>query len=117
MVLGSESLELRTAGAWALMRLGVIEGTADAIVSTLAQDETYMPSILIDLYRRAPDAVRPAIERGLRSGTVRQREVLTWIVAVLHDPALVALVDPLRNDEQERVRNAASYAVSALDIL
>jgi HEAT repeat protein len=113
-MLGSASFELNRAAAYALTRLGQVEATADAVVSLLHYEDVFLPSMLIDLHRRAPAAVVPAIARGMQRGTAKQRETLSWIAAALHDPALVPFVEELRTDREERVGAAAAWAGAAL---
>jgi len=99
----------------ALVKLGRARECVEGLIAGLDQDDTHLPSLLIDLYRRNPDAVRPAIRDGLVGGTAKQREVLAYVTAVLNDPSLTAALADLREDSSDRVRAAAAWALVSLD--
>jgi HEAT repeat protein len=101
--------------AFALVQLGRAQEAVDTVIAALDQDDTYFPSILIDFYRRDPDAVRPAVQAGLVGGTPRQRETLAYVSAVLRDPGLTIALMDLREDTDPRVRAAAAWALESLN--
>jgi hypothetical protein len=100
-----------TMAAYALMQLGRTEDTAERVIDLMKADDTFMPSILIDLYRRDPQAVRPVFQEELRHGTPKQRETLGWVGAVVRDPALMPILERLCFDGYEPVRKAATFSV------
>jgi HEAT repeat protein len=99
----------------ALTRMGRAREAVDLLVAGLDQDDTYLPSLLIELYRVEPDAVRPAIRDGLVGGTAKQRETLAYVTAVLRDPELAETLADLREDSSPRVRSAAAWALESLE--
>src|SRR5262249_9227882 len=115
MMLGQNDLGMKTVAAWSLAQIGVAEGTADAIIAMLRDDDMFLPSILIDLYRKDPATVRAAINRGLKTGFPKQKETLSWIAAVLRDPELRPALEDVSEGSDPRARDAASFALEAMD--
>jgi HEAT repeat protein len=107
--------DLSTVATLALVKLGRAQECVEELIAGLDLDDTYLPSLLIDLYRRDPDTVRPAIRDGFVGGTAKQREVLAYVTAVLHDPKLTEALTDLREDSSPRVRVAAAWALDSLD--
>jgi HEAT repeat protein len=112
--LEAQDLGMSTIATYSLMKMGQVEDTADELVAQLDRDDTYLPSILIDLYVANPDQVRPVIIGGLQGGTPKQRETLSYIAAALHDPALIPPLEELQFDTDPRVQRAATWAVQVL---
>jgi HEAT repeat protein len=110
----SDNIGLNMVGVYALMRLGQVQKTAAGVVKFMRDDDTYMPSILIDLYRRDPDTVRPLIAHALRHGSGKQREMLAWVAAVLRDPAFMPILERQCFDGYEPIRKAAAWSVETL---
>jgi hypothetical protein len=99
-----------TMAAYALMQLGRTEDTAERVIDLMKVDDTFMPSLLVDLYRRDPDHVRPLIEEEMRHGTGKQRESLAWVAAVVRDPAFMPIMERQAFDGYEPVSKAAVFA-------
>lgn len=110
----SDNMGLIMAGVHSLIRLGEVQKTATAVVGFVKGDDAYMPSILIDLYRRDPDTVRPLIAEALRHGTATQRETLAWVAAVLRDPAFMPILERQCFDSDATVRKAAAWSLDTL---
>lgn len=106
---------LNIVATFALTKLGRATEAVDTLVAGLDRDDTYLPNLLIDLYRVDPDAVRPAILSGLVGGTAKQRETLAYVSSVLRDPALTAVLPDLREDTSPRVQAAAAWALETLE--
>jgi HEAT repeat protein len=103
-----------TTAVYALARLGTTEEITQRVIDLMKWEDTFMPSILIDLYRDAPERVRPLIEEELRHGTGKQREMLAWVAAVLRDPAFMPMLKRQCLDGYEPVRKAAAWALEML---
>jgi len=84
-------------------------------VAAFDVDDTYAPSILIDLYDRDPNAARAAIRNGLETGSAATRATLSWVVAAVHDRTLTDAVADAGDDADERVREAATWSVGWLN--
>ena len=70
-ILENRTPALDSMAAYALAQLGDPEATAEQVIERMKLDDSLMPSLLIELYRREPENVRPLIEETLRHGTPR----------------------------------------------
>ncbi len=113
--LDSDDRSLAMMASFSLVALGKTEAAADAIVAALDVDETYAPSILLDLYHRDPATARTAIRAGLETGSVTARASLSWVVAATGDRTLTDAIADLRDDSNEQVREAAAWSVAWLN--
>jgi hypothetical protein len=104
-----------TMASFSLVALGKTAEVADAIVAALDVEDTYAPSILIDLYHRDPNVARAAIRNGLESGSATTRATLSWVVAAVHDTTLTDAVADLDDDANVQVREAAAWSVGWLN--
>ncbi|MEO6027448.1 MAG: HEAT repeat domain-containing protein, partial [Candidatus Binatia bacterium] len=117
VMLGSSNLEVAKLAAYALVRLGQVEGTVESLVALLHWDDLTMPSLLLDLYRRAPEQARPAVERGLRTGTLQERVALTWVAAASGDRQLLPVLSEVRDDDAvgDGLRRITGTAITVLE--
>jgi hypothetical protein len=117
VMLGSSDIEIAKFAAYALTRLGETAATTESLIALQHWDDVTMPSLLLDLYQRDPAAVRPAVERGLRIGTLQQRLALTWIAAASGDRELVPTLTELRDtySDGEGLRRITETALAVLD--
>ncbi len=111
-MLSVTNFDLAVTAAHSLAKLGQVAGTVEFLVSLAGLDEIYTPSILLELYARDPDHVRPVLARGLVDGSIGQREALSWIAAASRDPTLVQMVAAMRNDGSVTVSRAATAATA-----
>jgi HEAT repeat protein len=110
----STEINMSSMAAFSLMKLGRASEAIDTLIGALDHDDTYFPSILIDLYRRDPDTVGAALQAGLVGGTPQQRETLAYLAGVVRDPGLNAALLDLQEDTSPRVRIAAAWALESL---
>ena len=117
VMLGSSNLEVAKFAAYALMRLGHVEATAESLIALLHWDDLAMPSLLLDLYRHDPDRVRPALQRGLRRGTMQERVALTWVAAASGDRQLLPVLSEVRDGVEfdAGLRRITEAAIAVLD--
>jgi hypothetical protein len=113
--LDGDDVPFATMASFSLVALGKTAETADAIVAAFDVDDTYAPSILIDLYHRDPNAARAAIRNGLYTGSAETRATLSWVVAAVHDRTLTDAVADAGNDADEQVHEAATWSVGWLN--
>jgi len=110
-----DDVPFATMASFSLVALGKTAETADAIVAAFDVDDTYAPSILIDLYHRDPNAARAAIRNGLYTGSAATRATLSWVVAAVHDRTLTDAVADAGDDADEQVHEAATWSVGWLN--
>ncbi|HEY2388149.1 MAG TPA: glycosyltransferase family 39 protein [Candidatus Binatia bacterium] len=109
-----DDVPFATMASFSLVALGKTAEVADAIVAALDVDDTYAPSILIDLYHRDPKVARAAIRTGLDTGSATTRATLSWVVAAVHDRTLADAVADLNDDASTQVREAAAWSAAWL---
>jgi HEAT repeat protein len=104
--LGSEAVDLRLVAAAGLMRLGQDGRSialADVVLPQIVRAPRVVPSMVFEMYRRDPPAMRRRFLRILRhEGFVFDRIAVAWVVAATGDPAFRdALVRQVGSDSRE----------------
>jgi HEAT repeat protein len=113
-MLGGGNENLKAAAAQALAAMSPNPELLDLLVDQVASEDTFIPSIVIELARRDPAAGAPRLARELAVARGQQREALCWIAGALRDPTLTAAVVPGLRDEWPPTRLAAAWALGQL---
>jgi len=113
---GNPDVGLQAVAAHALIRLGVREGVAAPLISTLARDEMFAPAALFDWCERNLDLAAPLLAGAFRVGSGKQRETLAFIAGALARPTTGRFVIEGIADPTPRVRMASLWAAGVLGL-
>lgn len=107
---------LRAMAGDALLRLGEADGIIGPLVDGLADDDLFLPSVVLTWCEQYPDRVPERVADVFEHGTAQQREMMALISGALGDPVLGDALRGRLRDPVARVRAASAWGLGALRI-
>ncbi|GIW40964.1 MAG: hypothetical protein KatS3mg076_1541 [Candidatus Binatia bacterium] len=105
---------LRVEAARSLARHGIGGEIAGPLGRLLAEDRFLVPELLLDLYSRAPEEVRPVVERRMADPDTQVRSLAFWIAVATRDPAFREAFENAAFDPFPEVRMASVWGLGQL---